>query len=191
MPKSPAKSKARVGVYLPREYAEEVSRRLDQTLDHFDRYGAMTVEQMDFLLLSVLPEEYADPPLDYRTRADPGAPLKLEALIHRAGRQLSLWHAMDPADRARHEDFLVVVYATKEQRKEWRKFKAAAERKPPPERKPEQKAPRPHYHQGMLRLDDVEDENEGRNPARSTRRGDGCADGEATARVRKCHVGRG
>jgi hypothetical protein len=188
-----------VHVRLPDAYADEVARRLDRLEDVIECDRPFTLDDWERFVLSLCPERYADHPQDYRTRAEPGTPLKLEVIRSRQEQQLSIWHAMDPRDQDRHEELLLTIFATKEQRKEWRRLKAAR-RDPKPERKPKPRV-LPHYHQGMLRFERcvefvVEVErvlgvHAGReyDPSEWKRKGAATADGEANARRRKCHAG--
>lgn len=196
MPRNPRQTKT---VHrLSEECAEEVARRLDRLEDLITLDRPFTLDDWESLTNVLLPEVYGEPESEalWPSWEAPGSPAKASLLYQRSLCQVSLWHAQDPTDYPGLADLLIPLFATKEQRKEWRRLKAA--KREPKRQRPKEEQPaevvkrkrRKHWHQGMIRFDDVADECAGReyDPAEWTRRGDATSDGEVNAKRRRCHA---
>ncbi len=149
---------------LDRRTADEVGRRLDRLDDLLAEYaagrgpafaaafGPTAVDLLEIVAVTVLPEDFAEPPLDATpTRHAPGTEAKADVMYGRSLCQRALWNDADPETRTKYWGLLAVLRGTDEDRKRWRR-KAAASGAPSAERRRRPKARRNH-HDGMLRFD--------------------------------------
>lgn len=178
---------------LSPECADEIARRLDRLEGLIECDRPFETTDWELFVGILLPEYYADPEKADRLPSDltPGTEAKASLLYQRSLCQYSLWHAADAADFPDDlRELLVPIYMDGTRRKNWRRRTAAAPSRPLPEKKP---TPRPkrHWHQGMLRFDDVEETAASReyDPSEWKRKGDDDLDGETNARRHRVAAG--